>query len=224
MVLRAVGFDVDGTLYPNNRAFWRSILYIIRHIRAISAFSRTRRIMREQEEDQAMAGDASETEIGVFAQQLRCSPERAERIRRGIIYSGLEKCLRRLKTYKGVRESLISLKKAGLKIAALSDFPIGRKLQIFGLDDLFDVALGYPETLRLKPRPEPFLLMARKLGVLPEEILYIGNKFHYDVRGAENAGMRGALVGPVTRHVPQGVTSYANFQDLAERILFEVKK
>jgi len=171
-----------------------------------------------------MAGDASETELAVFAQQLRCSRERADRIRQGIIYSGWEENLRKVKTYKGVREALISLKKAGLKIAALSDFPIGRKLQFFGLNGLFDVTLGYPETHRLKPHPKPFLLMAEKLGVLPEEILYIGNKFHYDVRGAENAGMRGALIGPVTRHVPQGVTNYVNFQDLANRILFEVKK
>ena len=216
MTLKAVGFDIDGTLYPDLRAHRRSVFFFLGHMRPILAFARTRRIMRETEDD----GDAAE--VGIFAGELGCGLEKARDIRDRIVYRGWEGHFRGMKIYPGVREALQRLKAAGLKTAALSDFPVGRKLEYFGVDDLFDVVLGYPESERLKPRPEPFLLMAERLGVEPGELLYIGNKLDYDVRGAENAGMRGALIGPPGRKAPPGVRTYADYRQMAESILSEV--
>jgi hypothetical protein len=42
------------------------------------------------------------------------------------------------------------------------------------------------------------------------------------VRGAEKAGMRGALIGPPGRKAPPGVTTYADYRHMAEIILAEV--
>jgi putative hydrolase of the HAD superfamily len=224
MALKAVGFDIDGTLYPDIRAHRRSLWYFIRYMRIISAFSRTRRTMRDRHNDKLLDGDPGEAEVAILAEELSCHPEKAREIRDRVLYQGWEACFRGMKPYRGVREALLSLKNAGLKLAALSDFPVGRKLEFFGLEDLFDVALGYPESRRLKPRPEPFLLMAEKLGVLPREMLYIGKKLEYDVRGAEIAGMRGALIGCSGRRAPPDVTAYKNYRHMADRILCEVKK
>ena len=216
MALKAVGFDIDGTLYPNPRGHWRALPFFLSNLRIILAFARTRRIMRDTEDD---SGD-SETRI--FAAELGFGLEKAGLIRDRIVYGGWEARFRGMKIYPGVREALLRLKDAGLKTAALSDFPVGRKLEYFGIADLFDVVLGFPESGRLKPRPEPFLAMAERLGVAPHEILYVGNKLDYDVRGAEKAGMRGALIGPPGSKAPPAVTTYADYRHLADSILSEV--
>ena len=224
MALKAVGFDIDGTLYPDHRARWRSLPFFFAHMPSVIAFSRTRKLMRINSGDSLIAENADKAEIIYFAGERNCSLDKARDIRDRIIYKGWEKYFRGLKIYPGVRESLLRLKDAGLKLAALSDFPVGRKLEFFGLDGIFDVVLGFPESGRLKPRHEPFICMAEKLKTDPVDIIYIGNKLEYDVRGAENAGMRGALIGAAGRGAPPDVTKYSDYRHLAESILSEVAK
>lgn len=218
MKLRAVGFDIDGTLYPEGRANRRSVVFVISHIRVISAFSRARRRMR------ADGADDGASELRLFAEELGRDVDTAKSIRDGIMYRGWEGCFRGMRIYPNVRKSLLLLKAAGLKLAVLSDFPVGRKLEYFGLADIFDAALGFPDSGRLKPNPEPFLNMAEILGVDPGEILYVGNKLAYDVRGAENAGMSGALIGPPGRKAPRGVITFSDYPRMADYILSEVER
>lgn len=222
MAILGVGFDIDGTLYPDHRAHLCSIPFLLSHPRAVFAFSKTRRTMRERSDDAFMGGNPGEIEAEIFAEKLGCGLDEARDIRDRIIYSGWEHSFRNVRPYEGVREALLRIREEGIKLAALSDFPVGRKLSFFGLDGLFDVVLGYPESVRLKPRPEPFLLMAEKLSLAPENIIYVGNRLDYDVRGAENAGMRGALIGPPGRKAPPDVTTYHDYRHLAESILSEV--
>jgi len=224
MALKAVGFDIDGTLYPDYRARWHSLPFFFANILTVLAFSRTRHIMRFKHADSEIEEDAGEMELRYFAEQRGCSVEKARDIRDRILYKGWEKYFRGLKIYPEVRESLLRLKDAGLRLAVLSDFPVGRKLEYFGLEGIFDVILGFPESGGLKPRPEPFHIMAGKLGVDPAEILYIGNRLDYDVRGAENAGMSGALIGPPGRRAPAGVRVFSDYRQMAESILSEVVK
>ena len=215
MKLRAVGFDIDGTLYPEGRAHRRSVFFLLSHIRVVLAFSRARIRMRAHGEDDGAS------ELRLFAEELKRDIDTAESIRDSIMYRGWEGCFRRMRIYPNVRESLLRLKDAGLKLAVLSDFPVGRKLEYFGLADLFDAALGFPDSRRLKPNPEPFLNMAAMLGVEPGEVLYVGNKLAYDVRGAENAGMAGALIGAPGKKAPQGVITFADYPQMADYILTE---
>lgn len=216
MPLKAIGFDIDGTLYPVHRAQRQSLFFFLRHNRIIMDFTRTRRRMRKEGRDDDKA------ELQIFAEELQRDIEDAKDIRDKIIYQGWEKCFRKVQPFKGVRNALLRLKESGLKLAALSDWPVGRKLEYFGLADLFDVILGFPETQRLKPRIEPFRLMSDQLGIAPNEILYIGDRLEYDVIGARKSGMRGALIGLAIRKHPPGVTIYDNYADLVEKILTEV--
>lgn len=216
MGLKAVGFDIDGTLYPERQAQRRSVFFLLSHLGVVYAFSRTRRIMR------AEGRDSETDELRIFAQKLRCDIDEAKSIRDNIVYKEWEGCFRRVPIYPGVREALLRLKDAGLKLAVLSDFPVGRKLEYFGLADIFDAALGFPESGRLKPHSKPFLKMAKRLCADPADIIYIGNKLAYDVRGAENSGMRGALIGTSGRGIPADVTVYPDYRQMADRILAEV--
>ena len=171
MALRAVGFDIDGTLYPDSRAMRRSTFFFLGNIRSVMAFSRTRKAMRNPGQNHDGGGDVSELEVRIFARELGCDTEKARRIRDERIYSDWERVFRKVKPYPGVRESLLQLKKAGLKLAALSDFPVGKKLRYFGLEDLFDSIIGFPESGGLKPGPEPFRAMARDRAAEPADIL-----------------------------------------------------
>ena len=224
MALKAVGFDIDGTLYPDFRARWRSLPFFLAHFRTILAFSRTRKLMRSRHQDSVPDESAADLEVAYFADERGCSMEKARNIRDRILYQEWESCFRGMRIYPDVRESLMKLKMNGLKLAVLSDFPVGRKLEYFGLDGIFDVILGFPDSGWLKPRPEPFLRMAEELNIEPKEILYIGNRLDYDVRGAENAGMRGALIGPPGDKAPADVTTYSDYRQMAGSILTEVVK
>jgi len=57
------------------------------------------------------------------------------------------------------------------------------------LKKYFPVAVSYEDTINHKPHPEPLLLAAQKLGVKPEEAVYIGD-VQDDIKAARAAGMK----------------------------------
>ena len=83
----------------------------------------------------------------------------------------------------------------------LSDFPPERKLEYMKLN-FWDVKLCSEDTGRLKPAPDSFLELARKMGKNPENMLYVGNNPGYDVAGAHAAGMKAALIWPRWKRRP----------------------
>jgi FMN phosphatase YigB (HAD superfamily) len=109
------------------------------------------------------------------------------------MYAELEEDFVRVRLFKGVIPALDRLKAAGLPLAALSDFPVRKKLETFGILDRFDFGLASEETGCLKPGAAPFLEVARRFGLPPSEILYVGNSLGLDIRGAKAVGMQAAL-------------------------------
>jgi len=167
--------------------------------------------------------DLDGTELFLLSKELGCDIEEARSLRDRLIYRGWEKYFQSTKMYPEVSNSLRKLKDAGLKLAVLSDFPVGRKLEYFKLENIFDVVLGFPESGRLKPHREPFIRMANRLNVDPSNILYVGNSLTYDFKGSVNAGMQGALIASSRSRIPLEVTTYSSFPQLAESVLFEVR-
>ncbi|RME74505.1 MAG: HAD family hydrolase, partial [Chloroflexi bacterium] len=45
-----------------------------------------------------------------------------------------------------------------------------------------------------KPKPEPFLLIAQRWGLSPDEVVVVGDTLNADILGAQNAGMHSILV------------------------------
>lgn len=82
-----------------------------------------------------------------------------------------------------------------------------------GLGDIkkyFKAAVGYEDTAKHKPFPDPLLLAAKKLKVLPEECVYIGDALT-DVQAGNAAGMRVIFYG---KERPEG--AIANAKDFKE--------
>ncbi len=206
MPIRAVGFDVDGTLYPNRVMYLRSFGFVARRLRLMRAYAAVRREIRRIRPIEDF--DALEAEL--LAKRLRVSEELArERIEREI-YGVWESVLDRVPLYAGVRDCVERIRARGLRLAVSSDFPVRAKIQRLGLGGLFDCELWTQESGYLKPHPEPFDALCRCLGTDPSETLYVGNSYHYDIMGAKAFGMRAAHIA---RHAPAGSVADLTFSD-----------
>ena len=190
--IRAIGFDIDGTLYAPYHLHMRMAFHFFRYNQFFLKYGFVRRDMHKLEK----IDNFMEVQDEFLAKRIGCSVEDAhERLQR-IVYSGLGKFFKSIPPRKYVHEAFKLFRDAGFKIGVLSDFPPEQKGDLWGLRMYCDVLLGTESTGALKPFPHPFLVMAKKLGVAPEHILYVGNSVKYDVHGAKSAGMKTALIEP----------------------------
>jgi putative hydrolase of the HAD superfamily len=200
--LSAVAFDLDGTLYPNYRLNLRIFPFILRELPFILAFSEARNRLRGKgrpREYPLPGEDFYGAQARLMALRLGSSASAVRDKTERHIYRGWESFFPKIKLYPRVRESLESLRRGGIRLALLSDFPPERKLEALGLGGLWDLVLSSETCGALKPDPLPFGVLARGLGLEPSRILYVGNSLAYDIRGAKNAGFRTALISPWRR-------------------------
>lgn len=61
--------------------------------------------------------------------------------------------------------------------------------QLAKLKRYFKVAVSYEDTINHKPHPEPLLLAAKRLGVNPNESVYVGDA-ESDIKAARATGMK----------------------------------
>lgn len=95
------------------------------------------------------------------------------------------------KPYDGVPEMLDALAERGVKLAILSNKP--DDFTAMCVEALlprwkFDVVLGHRDGVPLKPDPGGAIVVARRLGVEPADILYVGDS-GMDMQAAAAAGM-----------------------------------
>jgi putative hydrolase of the HAD superfamily len=62
-----------------------------------------------------------------------------------------------------------------------------------GLEDRLDVAVFSSEIGKRKPHPAIFQAVLERLGVAPEEALFVGDRRYEDIRGAKELGMATVL-------------------------------
>ncbi len=79
------------------------------------------------------------------------------------------------------------------------------------LEKYFKTAVGYQDTKNHKPHPEPILLCVEKLGVKPEECVYIGDA-PTDILAANAAGMPTIIYNTKTLEGAKFTTS--NFAEI----------
>ncbi len=92
------------------------------------------------------------------------------------------------------------------------------------LASLFDTAVFSCQIQLKKPEPEIYLLTAARLGVKPEECLFIGNGGSDELNGARHAGMTPVLL---TRHLeavrPDHVAKMMPYAQLYVRTVNDLK-
>ena len=201
--ISSVVFDLDGTLYP----FWQSISgalpLILRHRKIFRAFGRARQQLREEPYNAHL----TERQVQIVASVLNVEIEEAATLISRIIYDEWPKTFHNLNLFQGVRELILSLRRNRFKLGLLSDSPfVIPKLISLNLSDVWDEILTADMVGSLKPNSKPFLDISHKIGIKPNDILYVGNSYKYDIVGANNVGMKTAHYS--RRQVPFGVADF----------------
>ncbi|MEW5817014.1 MAG: HAD family hydrolase [Spirochaetota bacterium] len=191
MKIKAVAFDIDGTLYPNYQLYFRSIPLFISNPRLALHFSKVRKRIRTIRP----ITDFRKLQAELLSEAMNISYSRSFRLIEENIYTRWESTFHGIKVYPQIRTLLKELKEEGLKLGVLSDFPVARKLEYLKLNEGWDCTICSEETGYLKPNPEPFMRLSEDLDTSPGEILYVGNHYEYDVVGALRAGLKAAHIG-----------------------------
>lgn len=97
-----------------------------------------------------------------------------------------------LKPYEGIRMCLGRLRRRGLRLAVVTDATrenADARLRKTGLARYFDLVVALEETGKRKPNPDPIRLALERLGVRPEEALFVGDSLVRDVAAGKATGV-----------------------------------
>lgn len=97
-----------------------------------------------------------------------------------------------------VTPALQTLKASGYRLAVLSNRskPYQEQLETLDLAGYFEFALHAGELDAWKPDPQIFQLALERLGVRPNETMYVGDNYYADLIGAHRAGLAPVLIDP----------------------------
>jgi 2-haloacid dehalogenase len=104
--------------------------------------------------------------------------------------------MRELPPHADVPDALDRLRAGGLTLSALTNSPLDvarDQLRNAGLDERFHAILSADQVRELKPRREPYELVARTFDVSPGQVRLVA-AHSWDVTGALAAGCRAAFV------------------------------
>ncbi|MFC0322844.1 phosphoglycolate phosphatase [Gallibacterium melopsittaci] len=97
--------------------------------------------------------------------------------------------------YPNVKQTLVTLKEQGFTLAVVTNKPTQHVLPVlkaFEIDHLFTETLGGQSLPAIKPHPAPLFYLCGKFGILPQELLFVGDSKN-DILAARAAGC--AVVG-----------------------------
>jgi HAD superfamily hydrolase (TIGR01509 family) len=209
-MLKAVIFDIDGTLVDSNAshvAAWREVF--LRHGKSVERSALWRQMGKGG--DQLMPVFWSELELAKFGDEMQA--ERVELFMR--------KYLALCKAFPGVRPLFERLKRAGLRIALASSAKqpeLEHHFKLLGVADLVDATTSADDAEHSKPQPDILqAALARLPGVAAAEALVVGDS-PFDVQAAQRAGMRciGVLTGGFSQRDLVQAGAIAVFKDIAQ--------
>ncbi|HEV2146840.1 MAG TPA: HAD-IA family hydrolase [Longimicrobiaceae bacterium] len=98
-------------------------------------------------------------------------------------------------------ETLEELRRRGYRLGVISnaDGRVEALLESVGLRPHFDFVIDSARVGIEKPDPRIFRMGLERLGVAPEDAVYVGDIYEIDVVGARGAGMAAVLVDPLGR-------------------------
>lgn len=92
--------------------------------------------------------------------------------------------------FPDVAHTLAALHEKGFPMALVTNKPtpfVAPLLEALGIAPYFSVVIGGDDVKNKKPHPEPLLLVADKLGLAPNELLFVGDSRN-DILAAQAAG------------------------------------
>lgn len=191
MKIRAVIFDLDGTLYDNAGLPFLMVLHSIGHIRLLWCERKVRKEMAG-----LCYGDKDSTYNEFFKRIALVSGKSQDTIRDWYQNRYMPLQVQLLQKHFQPREwvlpTLDKLRQKGLLMACYSDYGfISGKLKAIGIPpEKFDLITDAPSAGGFKPCRKSLETVAALLGVRPEEALVIGDREDTDEVGARAANMQ----------------------------------
>jgi FMN phosphatase YigB (HAD superfamily) len=222
--VRAVLFDVDGTLYharPMRLRMAATLLLLplrgpFRALRVMKQLRGYRHALEEVRDWPSSADNVATSHLNRAAELSGEDPERVWAtvqdwfIKRPLPH--LKRCLR-----AGTIDLLKQLRDDHCQIGFFSDYPVEDKLDAMGIREFASVCLsaGDPSVNAFKPRPNGFARACELWNLPPEEVLYVGDRPEVDAKGSTAAGMRCVIIGSGGRaKSPETFVSVADFAEL----------
>jgi len=114
---------------------------------------------------------------------------------------------------------ILTDRKLALGLISNADRDVSPLLEKLGILSLLKVRLTSQEAGVSKPHPDIFRLGVKRMGITPDEALYVGDQWVVDVQGARGAGLRSLLLdrGGYFEEVPSS-EKIDSLKDIASRI------
>lgn len=202
MPVKAVLFDLDGTLRDSRPAILPSAQYALEHFgyriadaSVLLRYSHSLRTVHEAFVPHAQYEDFS-----------------------SVYYAKVASLLHTVTPYDGHIAVLAHLKQSYMVGMVSSSRYAKESADTDGIGDLLDVCVGGPDTENHKPHPEPILLALTKLHILPKDAVMVGD-LPADIAASKAAGLCAAVGithGFGTRHMLQQAGADYLIDSLAE--------
>jgi HAD superfamily hydrolase (TIGR01509 family) len=186
--IKAISFDMDGTLYRVSRlrVAWR-----LRWERGLLLALLAAREKIRHEPPFPDRDALYEREAELVAPSFNLSVEQVKPRLASLRAAMPDALTMGMRPYPGVVAALEAAHAKKIRLAVLSDYDPIPKLAHLGLSHLpWAATVSADEFGALKPHPRSFLEVAQQLGCAPDEMVHVGDREDLDVQGALASGMR----------------------------------
>jgi HAD superfamily hydrolase (TIGR01549 family) len=211
--IRAVLFDLDGTLYVQRPVRLLMALELLtmplfgpfaapRRWRALAAYRRAQEQLRET----STPSTGAAAQIAAAAEAAGLPPADVEVLVDDWMMTRPLKYLRRFRA-AGIDALLQFLERRGVRVGVFSDYPANAKLRALDLGGRFHPVLCSTdsEVRAFKPHPRGFLRACEIWKLPPSEVLMVGDRPDVDAAGAAAAGLPCVIIGRAAASVASNV-------------------
>ncbi|WP_191621870.1 HAD family hydrolase [Microbacterium caowuchunii] len=202
--IRAVGFDLDGTLFDHRGAASTAVDAFLSSLGAHpSAAARELWFAAEEAEFERWRSglitfqEQRRRRLLAVLPQLGVAIDEAPHRLDLLFVDYLSAYRAAWQAFPDVLDVLASLRSKGVRLGILTNGSAEQqwdKLQATGIHESVDVICISEEIGAQKPSREAFETLAQRLEVAPAECLFIGDDPRHDLAGARAAGMHAALI------------------------------
>jgi phosphoglycolate phosphatase/putative hydrolase of the HAD superfamily len=193
--IRAICFDLDGTLYDLPRQKKRLWKWMIRHPRVLLEWQKQTESMRGERHE-----DIHQKIAQSVADQLGLDLKKAEEIINKVIFKAYPETFRPTDLLSGLEGIFFRLDALKIPRAIVSDHPSQAKLAALNQSTGWACIVDCSSLGALKPLPDGLAIAAQSMNIPVEAVILIGDRQDSDGEMALNAGAQSLIRGIDWQH------------------------